>query len=91
MLAFYGSYEPDFLADVRPLSKLISARLLFVPGRDDGEFVTSAGSSFPRLSVNYCAVRYQRDLRSELGTTLEAKERSQKSEIEAKFLHYVRV
>lgn len=31
ILAFYGSYEPDFLADVRPLSKLISARLLFVP------------------------------------------------------------
>lgn len=33
MLAFYGSYGPDFLADVRPLSKLISVRLLFVPDK----------------------------------------------------------
>lgn len=36
-LAFYGSYGPDFLADVRPLSKLISVRLLFVPDWDDDD------------------------------------------------------
>lgn len=46
MLAFYGSYGPDFLADVR-LSKLISARLLFVPDEDDDEIGTSSARRVP--------------------------------------------